>query len=275
MSRVYMTARDWRRSVPAWLRATAIGAPFGCIPAGGTEIPTFLSYAVEKKLAKGSDKEEFGTVGAIEGVAGPEAANNATVTTAMIPLLTLGIPTSNTTAILLGAFQNYGIQPGPQLFTTSAALVWALIASLYIGNVMLLILNLPMVKLWVQLLKIPKPQLYAGILIFATVGAYGMRQSAFDLVLLWGIGLVGVVMRRFDFPTAPVVVGMILGPLAEAQLRNAVSIGEGSARVFFERPMSLTLIAIIVAVLALPRIFKFVQARRHGAGTLPHGGVET
>ena len=145
-------------------------------------------------------------------MAGPEAANNATVTTALIPLLTLGIPTSNTTAILLGAFQNYGIQPGPQLFTTSAALVWALIASLYIGNVMLLILNLPMVKLWVQLLKIPKPQLYAGILIFATVGAYGMRQSAFDLVLLWGIGLVGVLMRRFDFPTAPVVVGMILGP---------------------------------------------------------------
>ena len=118
-------------------------------------------------------------------MAGPEAANNATVTAALIPLLTLGIPTSNTTAILLGAFQNYGIQPGPQLFTTSAALVWALIASLYIGNVMLLVLNLPMVGLWVKLLKIPKPQLYAGILIFATVGAYGMRQSAFDLVLLY------------------------------------------------------------------------------------------
>ncbi len=145
-------------------------------------------------------------------MAGPEAANNATVTAALIPLLTLGIPTSNTTAILLGAFQNYGIQPGPQLFTSSAALVWALIASLYIGNVMLLVLNLPLVGLWVKLLKIPKPQLYAGILIFATVGAYGMRQSAFDLVLLYGIGLLGVVMRRFDFPTAPVVVGMILGP---------------------------------------------------------------
>jgi len=274
MSRVYMSKRDWRRSLPAWLRATFIGAPFGCIPAGGTEIPTFLSYAVEKKLAKGSDKEEFGTTGAIEGVAGPEAANNATVTTALIPLLTLGIPTSNTTAILLGAFQNYGIQPGPQLFTTSAALVWALIASLYLGNLMLLVLNLPMVKVWVQLLKIPKPQLYAGILIFATVGAYGMRQSAFDLALLWGIGLVGVLMRRFDFPTAPVVVGMILGPLAEAQLRNAMSIGEGSAQVFVERPMSIALIAIIVAVLALPRIYKRIQARRHAPATLAHGGVE-
>jgi putative tricarboxylic transport membrane protein len=262
MSRVYMSKRDWQRSIPAWLRAIAIGAPFGCIPAGGTEIPTFLSYAVEKKLARGENKAEFGTVGAIEGVAGPEAANNATVTTALIPLLTLGIPTSNTTAILLGAFQNYGIQPGPQLFTTSAALVWALIASLYIGNLMLLILNLPMVKLWVQLLKIPKPQLYAGILIFATVGAYGMRQSAFDLVLLWGIGLVGVLMRRFDFPTAPVVVGMILGPLAEAQMRNAVSIGEGSFTVFVQRPMSIVLLVVIVAVLVLPRLYKRMAARK-------------
>jgi putative tricarboxylic transport membrane protein len=264
LSKVHMTALDWKRSIPAWLRGTAIGAPFGCIPAGGTEIPTFLSYATEKKLAKGENLAEFGTKGAIEGVAGPEAANNATVTTALIPLLTLGIPTSNTTAILLGAFQNYGIQPGPQLFTNSAALVWALIASLYIGNVMLLILNLPMVGLWVKLLKIPKPQLYAGILIFATVGAYGMRQSAFDLVLLYAIGLVGVLMRRYDFPTAPVVVGMILGPLAEAQLRNAVSIGEGSAMIFLERPMSVAMIVVILAVLTVPPLAR-VLARRNRA----------
>ncbi|MGB3070694.1 MAG: tripartite tricarboxylate transporter permease [Ottowia sp.] len=256
LSRVHMTGGDWRRSVPAWLRGTAIGTPFGCIPAGGTEIPTFLSYATEKKLAKGDNRAEFGTSGAIEGVAGPEAANNATVTAALIPLLTLGLPTSNTTAILLGAFQNYGIQPGPQLFTSSAALVWALIASLYIGNVMLLVLNLPMVGLWVKLLKIPKPQLYAGILVFATVGAYGMRQSAFDLFLLYAIGAVGVVMRRFDFPTAPVVVGMILGPLAEAQMRNALSIGEGRWSVFVDRPFSIFLLIVIVAVLVLPRLAK-------------------
>ncbi|MFC5523901.1 tripartite tricarboxylate transporter permease [Polaromonas jejuensis] len=263
LSRVHMTARDWKRSIPAWLRGTAIGTPFGCIPAGGTEIPTFLSYAMEKKLARNpEDRAEFGTRGAIEGVAGPEAANNATVTAALIPLLTLGIPTSNTTAILLGAFQNYGIQPGPQLFTTSAALVWALIASLYIGNVMLLVLNLPMVGFWVKLLKIPKPQLYAGILIFATVGAYGMRQSAFDLFLLYAIGLLGVLMRRFDFPTAPVVVGMILGPLAEAQLRNAMSIGEGSPMVFFQRPMSITLVVTVVAVLVLPRLAKYWSGRK-------------
>ena len=256
LTRVHMSKRDWKRSIPAWIRGTIIGTPFGCIPAGGTEIPTFLSYATEKKLAKGADKAEFGKQGAIEGVAGPEAANNATVTAALIPLLTLGIPTSNTTAVLLGAFQNYGINPGPQLFTTSATLVWALIASLYIGNVMLLVLNLPMVGLWVKLLKIPRPQLYAGILIFATVGAYGMRQSSFDLFLLFGIGVLGVIMRRFDFPTAPVVVGMILGPLAEAQMRNAVAIGERSWWIFLQRPMSLALIIIVLAVLIVPRVLK-------------------
>ena len=186
-----------------------------------------------------------------------------------MPLLTLGIPTSNTTAILLGAFQNYGIQPGPQLFDKNAGLVWALIASLYIGNVMLLVLNLPLVGLWVKLLKIPKPHLYAGILIFATVGVYGMRQSAFDLVLLYAIGLLGVVMRRFDFPTAPVVVGMILGPLAEAQLRNALSIGEGHWSIFLQRPMSATLLVLAVAIVVLPRAWKLLR-RKPGAG-LPAG----
>ena len=265
MSRVHMTKDEWRRSWPAWLRATAIGFPFGTIPAGGSEIPTFISYATEKKLSK--HPEEFGTSGAIEGVAGPEAANNAAITATLIPLLTLGIPTSNTTAILLGAFQNYGIQPGPQLFEKNGALVWALIASMYIGNVMLLILNLPLVGLWVKLLKIPKPPLYAGILIFATVGVYGMRQSAFDLVLLYGIGLLGVVMRRFSFPTAPVVVGMILGPLAEAQMRNALSIGEGHWGVFLQRPVSVVLLTLVVAVLVLPRVASWARRRRTGGAS--------
>ncbi|RZI97895.1 MAG: tripartite tricarboxylate transporter permease, partial [Rubrivivax sp.] len=193
LSSVHMTRTEWKRSIPAWLRGTCIGFPFGTIPAGGSEIPTFLSYAVERKLSK--HKDEFGTTGAIEGVAGPEAANNASTTATLVPLLTLGIPTSVTAAILLSALQNYGIQAGPQLFTTSSALVWALIASLYIGNVMLLVLNLPLVGLWVKLLKIPKPQLYAGILIFATVGVYGMRQSAFDLFIMLALGLTGVAMR--------------------------------------------------------------------------------
>ena len=144
----------------------------------------------------------------------------------------------------------------------NGALVWALIASLYIGNVMLLVLNLPMIGLWVKLLKVPKAQLYAGILIFATVGVYGMRQSAFDLVLLYAIGLLGLVMRRFDFPAAPVVIGMILGPLAEAQMRNAMSIGEGKWSVFIERPGSLSLLVVVLTVLLLPRLLKMLRGRR-------------
>ena len=257
MGSVHMTRAEWRKSWPAWLRGTFIGFPFGTVPAGGSEIPTFLSYGVERKLSK--NPEAFGTTGAIEGVAGPEAANNSAVTATLVPLLTLGIPTSVTAAILLSALQNYGINAGPQLFQTSSALVWALIASLYIGNVMLLVLNLPLVGMWVKLLKIPRPQLYAGILIFATIGVYGMRQSAFDLFLMLGIGLAGVLMRRFDFPTAPVIVGMILGPLAEAQMRNAVSIGEGSWSVFVQRPVSALLLAIVVAVLVLPRLMRLLR----------------
>jgi putative tricarboxylic transport membrane protein len=260
MGSVHMTKTEWRRSWPAWLRGTFIGFPFGTIPAGGSEIPTFLSYGVERKLSK--HKEEFGTTGAIEGVAGPEAANNSAVTATLVPLLTLGIPTSVTAAILLSALQGYGINAGPQLFQTSSTLVWALIASLYIGNVMLLVLNLPLVGLWVKLLKIPRPPLYAGILIFATIGVYGMRQSTFDLWLMLGVGLLGVLMRRYDFPTAPVIVGMILGPLAEAQMRNALSIGEGHWGVFIERPMSASLLAVVLAVLVLPRLWKLVQRGR-------------
>ena len=262
MGSAHMTRTEWRRSWPAWLRGTFIGFPFGTVPAGGSEIPTFLSYGLERKLSR--HKQEFGTTGAIEGVAGPEAANNSAVTATLVPLLTLGIPTSVTAAILLSALQGYGINAGPQLFQTSSTLVWALIASLYIGNVMLLVLNLPLVGLWVKLLKIPRAPLYAGILIFATIGVYGMRQSAFDLWLMLGVGLLGVLMRRFDFPTAPVIVGMILGPLAEAQMRNAVSIGEGSFRVFIERPMSATLLAVVVLVLVGPPLWRWRSRVRAG-----------
>jgi putative tricarboxylic transport membrane protein len=252
--RVHMTRQEWRRSWPAWLRGTAFGFPFGTIPAGGAEIPTFLSYATERKLSK--HPEEFGTTGAIEGVAGPEAANNASVTAALVPMLTLGIPTTVTAAIMLSALQNYGIQAGPQLFTNSANLVWALIASLYIGNVMLLVLNLPLVGLWVKLLQIPRAPLYAGILIFATVGVYGMRQSAFDLYLMLGMGLLGLALRRLDFPTAPVIVGMIMGPMAEAQMRNALSIGEGRWSVFLDRPVSVVLLLVVLAVLVAPPLWR-------------------
>ena len=257
MSSTRMSASDWRRSIPAWLRGTFIGFPFGLIPAGGAEIPTFLSYATEKKLSKTpQDFSPNGGPGAIEGVAGPEAANNATVTAALAPLLTLGIPTSATTAILLAAFQNYNLQPGPALLQTSGPLVWTLIASLYIGNVMLLVLNLPLIGIWVRVLRIPTPLLYGGILIFSTLGAYSLRQSWFDLLLLLIIGLVGLAMRRFGFPVAPVIVGMILGPMAEKQLRNALSIAQGDWSVFLTRPLSRAILCLIGAVLVLPRLLR-------------------
>ena len=196
-----------------------------------------------------------------EGVAGPEAANNAAVTATLAPLLTLGIPTSNTTAILLAAFQNYNLQPGPMLFQTSGDLVWGLLASLYIGNVMLLVLNLPAIGLWVRMLRVPTPLLYGGILIFAGLGAYGIRQSWFDLLLLFVIGLLGMVMRRFDFPTAPVIVGLILGPMAEKQLRNALSIGQGDWSLFIKQPISATILAMTVAVVVVPRVLRWHAGR--------------
>jgi len=254
----WMSRQDWRRSWPAWLRATAIGFPFGTIPAGGTEIPTFLSYAAEKKLSR--HPEEFGQ-GAIEGVAGPEAANNAASTGVLVPLLTLGIPTSATAAILLAAFQSYGIQPGPLLFVTQKDLVWALIASLYVGNVLLLVLNLPLIGIWVKVLAIPKPLLYGGILVFATLGAYSLHQSVVDLATLYVFGLLGFVMRRWGFPVAPAVIGLILGPLAESQLRRALSISQGDVSVFFTQPIAAAMLVLAAGMLAVPWLLRR-QGRR-------------
>lgn len=215
----WMSREDWARSWKPWLRGTAIGFPIGALPAGGSEIPTFLSYLIEKKLSK--HPEEFGH-GAIEAVAGPEAANNASAAGVLAPLLSLGLPTSATAAIMLAAFQQYGLQPGPMLFDGNPALVWGLIASLYIGNVLLLVLNLPMAGVWVKLLQVPRPWLYAGILVFATMGAYTLNNNVVDLMVLWIIGIMGFGMRVFDVPVAPCVVGLILGPLAEQQFRRAL-----------------------------------------------------
>src|SRR5262249_24334833 len=165
--------------------------------------------------------------GGTEGVAGRKAANNASAAGVLVPMLTLGLPTSATAAIMLSAFQSYGINPGPLLLLSQAQLVWGLIASLFIGNVMLLVINLPLIAVWVKLLQIPAPLLYAGILVFATIGTYGITQSPVDLVLLYLVGGIGYLMRRYDFPAAPVIIGMILGPLAEQNFRQAMTISAG------------------------------------------------
>lgn len=256
---IWMTREEWSRSWKPWLRGTALGFPIGALPAGGAEIPTFLSYYTEKKLSR--HPEEFGK-GAIEGVAGPEAANNASAAGVLVPMLTLGLPTSATAAIMLSAFTSYGINPGPLLFQSQPQLVWGLIASLFIGNVMLLVLNLPMIAIWVKMLKIPAPLLYAGVLVFATIGTYGISQSPIDLILLYVIGGVGFLMRRYDFPTAPVIIGMILGPLAEQNLRQALTISAGDYSVFFTRPLSASLLAIALLALVAPKIYGLMTKPR-------------
>ena len=205
-----------------------------CRPAAPRSRPSCPTWS---RSAWPKRPEEFGH-GAIEGVAGPEAANNAAAAGVLVPLLTLGLPTSATAAILLAAFQQYGLQPGPLLFATQPDLVWGLIASLYIGNAMLLLLNLPLVGLWVRVLSIPRPQLYAGILVFATLGAYTLNNNVVDLILLYLIGVVGFGMRVLGVPVAPAVIGLILGPLAEAQFRRALSISQGDWTVFFTDPLS-------------------------------------
>jgi putative tricarboxylic transport membrane protein len=251
---IWMSRSDWARSWKPWLRGSFIGFPIGAMPAGGAEIPTFLSYWTEKKLSK--RKEDFGTVGAIEGVAGPEAANNASAAGVLVPMLALGLPTSATAAIMLSAFQSYNINPGPMLMTQQPQLVWGLIASLYIGNIMLLVLNLPLVGLWVKILKIPTPLLYGGILIFATIGTYGISRSPMDLIILYVMGGLGYIMRKFDFPTAPVIIGMILGPMCEQAFRQALTISNGSLMTFVERPISATILALTLLLLLAPLAWK-------------------
>ncbi|BAS26264.1 tripartite tricarboxylate transporter permease [Limnochorda pilosa] len=255
---VWMSREEWRRSWRPWLRGGLLGFPLGALPAGGAEIPTFLSYSLERRLSR--QKDEFGK-GAIEGVAGPEAANNAAAAGVLVPLLTLGLPTSSTAAIMLAAFQQFGLQPGPLLFQTAPDLVWGLIASLYVGNAMLLVLNLPLVGMWVRLLTIPQPLLYGGILVFATLGTYSLNHSVVDLLTLYAIGLAGFLMRRFDIPVAPAVIGLILGPMAEQQLRRALAISQGDYTVFFTRPISATLLAIALVALVGPLVARVVRAR--------------
>lgn len=249
----WMTREDWRRSWPAWLRGTAIGWPLGAVPVGGSEIPTFLSYATERRLTK--HPEEFGH-GAIEGVAGPEATNNANAAGALMPLLTLGLPTSATAAVMLVAFQQYGIQPGPLLLENEPDLVWGLVAALLIGNAMLLVLNLPLVGLWAKVLNVPTPYLYAGIVTFSMLGAYSINNSVFDVFVLLAVGALGYLMKQYGYPIAPLIIGAILGPLAETQLRRALAISDGDASALVSTPFTIAAYALVVVVIAVPRLMR-------------------
>lgn len=258
--RALMSRQQWRRSWAPWLRGTAIGFPLGVIPAGGSEVPTFLSYSVEKKLSK--HQEEFGREGAIEGVAGPEAANNANAAGALVPLLALGLPTSATAAVILVAFQTYQIQPGPTLFLTNGSLIWTLIASLFIGNTLLLVLNLPLVRLWVQLLRIPRPYLFGGITIFALLGAYALNTSTFDVQVAIAIGIVGFLFRRFGVPITPLILGMILGPNLELQFRRALQISNGDYATLWASPLSKVLYVVLFLALMTPVLSRIMTRVR-------------
>jgi putative tricarboxylic transport membrane protein len=258
-----MTREDLRRSWKPWIRGTFLGFPLGVVPAGGSEVPTFLSYSLEKKLSK--HPEEFGE-GAIEGVAGPEAANNANAAGALVPLLALGLPTSATAAVILVAFQTYQIQPGPTLFLTNGALIWTLIASLFIGNTLLLILNLPLVRVWVKLLQIPRPYLFAGIVTFALMGSYAVKTSIFDVQVAIAIGVLGFLFRRFGMPITPLILGLILGPNLELQFRRALQISGGDYGTLWASPLSKILYIVLFTVLFSPLIIRFIRKMRRVRG---------
>ncbi|MFB8762989.1 tripartite tricarboxylate transporter permease [Nocardiopsis alba] len=263
--RPWLGRRDLRRSWKPWLRGTALGGAFGPIPGSGAEIPTFLSLGLERKLAerrarRKGEENEFGE-GAIEGVAGPEAANNSSAAGTMVPLLGLGLPTSATAAIMLAAFQQYGLQPGPVLFERNADLVWTLLASLLIGSVLLLVINLPFAPLWAKLLKLPKPYLYAGITLFSVLAVYAINTSVIHLVMLTAVALLGLVMRTFGVPVAPALIGVVLGPIAETEFRRALAASSGDPTILVGSGISITLYALVVLVAVVPLIARVLRRR--------------
>ena len=258
MSSVMLRKEDVKASTGPIARGTVIGFFLGLVPGLGSMIPTFLSYSIEKKLSK--TPERFGH-GAIEGVAGPESANNAYANAALIPLFTLGIPSSPTIAVLMGAFMINGLIPGPALFTEHAPFVWAVIASLYVGNLILLILNIPFIPVWVAILKIPYAILMTIILGFCVIGVYSLSNSVFDIIAMLGFGLIGYLLKKLDIPAAPLVLTLVLGPLMERALRQSLEMSEGDFSIFLTRPISGTLLAIAVLVIVISTFQAFRAVR--------------
>jgi putative tricarboxylic transport membrane protein len=243
---LFPNLQDWKDSFwPIW-RSSILGFFIGVLPGAGATIASFMAYALEKKLSQ--HPEKFGT-GVIEGVAAPEGANNAAAGGAMVPLLTLGIPGSGTTAVLLGALLIHGLRPGPLLFQNNPGFVWGVIASMYIGNVMLLILNLPMVGVWASLLRVPYRILMPLIVTISAVGVFATDNNVFDMWVMFAFGIIGYLMRKLDFPAAPAVLGLVLGPMVERSLRQSLTISHGNLSIFFTRPISAVL--TIAALLSL------------------------
>ena len=256
MKSLIPTVADLKASAGAIARGTGIGFFLGLIPGVGAIVPTFMSYVAERRVSK--HPEKFGT-GLIEGVAGPETANNAYANAALIPLFTLGIPGSPTIAILMGAFMMNGLIPGPFLFKEHSEFVWAVIASLYIGNAILVIMNLPLIPLWVAVLRVPYSILFALILGFCVVGAYSLDNSVWDVGVMLAFGIVGYLFKKLDIPLAPMALTLILGPLMERGLRQSLEISRGDFSIFFTRPISLTLL-IIAAVFVITSTMGLMSA---------------
>jgi len=259
------TRAEWARAWPAIVRGSGIGFLIGLLPGPGSLTSTFASYGVEKALAR-EHKSEFGR-GAVEGFAGPEAANNAVSTSALVPVLSLGIPFTPNVALLLGALVVQGIQPGPLLLSQHPDIVWGLLASMYIGNIALLILNLPLVGIWVRLLHVPQYILISGIFIISIIGTYTLRGSAWDLAVLFGCGLIGFLFRRLEFDMAPLVLGTVLGPIFEKSLRETLFLSGGDLSIFISRPISAVLVALCGVALVAPSLFSWVK-RRGRAGNV-------
>ncbi|HYZ65032.1 MAG TPA: tripartite tricarboxylate transporter permease, partial [Acetobacteraceae bacterium] len=243
---LYLTRDETLRAVPSVLRGTLVGSVLGILPGGGVALSSFASYMMERKVSRG--RAQFGT-GAIEGVAGPEAANNAAAQTSFIPLMTLGIPANAVMALMAGALMIHGIQPGPRMVEAQPDLFWGLIASMWIGNVMLLVINLPLIGIWVRLLHVPYRLLYPAIIIFCCIGVYSLNNSLFDVYLTALFAALGVLFSKLRMEPAPLLIGLVLGPMMEEHLRRAMLLSGGDPAVFVQQPISASLLALAATAL--------------------------
>ncbi|WP_288873813.1 tripartite tricarboxylate transporter permease [uncultured Microbacterium sp.] len=257
-----ITRKDVKDSMPAILRGSGIGFLLGILPGAGSTLASFMAYGVERKVSR--NRDNFGR-GAIEGVASPESANNAAANANFVPTLALGIPGGATTAVLLGAFTIFGLQPGPLLFETQPALVWGLLVSFFIGNVLLLVLNLPLAPVFAQMLRIPYGYLYPIILLTSLIGAYSVSNNLFSVWLVFVFGLIGYLMKEVDLPMAPFVLGLVLGPLLEKALVQTSAIGKGNLGVMFESPIAVGVIALAIAAIVVPRVLAALRGARRDA----------